>query len=496
MENTGYFRSWREVATEAEARTAARARRGAVRVVIPVDFSRALCAASGRRCWSRPTRPTRPPPATRSRRCSGLNETALATICGAARASSRPAPPFELRVQRRYNPEGITQYNIVPGLMGVVLTMTMVMMTALAMTRERERGTMENLLAMPVRPLEVMLGKIVPYIVVGYVQVAIILLAASSCSTCRWSGSCSLLSAARALHRRQSRRSASRSRRWRRTSCRRCRCRSSSSCRRCCCRASCSRSAACPVGAMDRRGAPAHAFPAHRARHPAKGTPPAPALPGGPAGSPPRRPGCRAAGTPTPLRPPSLVGFPRVPGRVPCGPAHPFALAPAPPAPLPRAPSPPSPPPPLPLFAGYSRSGCATGARVRRPRAAAGDGEGDVGAEDGGARAAIARAGCRGGRPRDRYGQRLLHCPARRARQQGDERGDRSASLCRSPRQARASRICQGATVEVGDGAHGWGRESYGVIVLTGSTPVLPDAFGRASSPAADCSPWWARRRR
>ena len=83
-------------------------------------------------------------------------------------------PPFDLQIHRRYNEEGITQYNIVPGLMGVMLTMTMVMMTGLAITRERERGTMENLLAMPIRPLEVMLGKIMPYIVVGYVQVAII----------------------------------------------------------------------------------------------------------------------------------------------------------------------------------------------------------------------------------------------------------------------------------------------------------------------------------
>jgi len=72
----------------------------------------------------------------------------------------------------------VTQYNIVPGLIGVVLTMTMIMMTALAMTRERERGTMENLLATPVRPGEVMAGKIIPYIIVGYGQVTIILLAA------------------------------------------------------------------------------------------------------------------------------------------------------------------------------------------------------------------------------------------------------------------------------------------------------------------------------
>jgi ABC-2 type transport system permease protein len=88
------------------------------------------------------------------------------------------ADPVELRVHRRYNPEGIAQYNVVPGLVGVVLTMTMVVMTSLAVTRERERGTMENLLAMPVRPLEVMLGKIMPYIAVGYIQVLVLLLAA------------------------------------------------------------------------------------------------------------------------------------------------------------------------------------------------------------------------------------------------------------------------------------------------------------------------------
>ncbi|HTS82425.1 MAG TPA: ABC transporter permease [Myxococcaceae bacterium] len=91
----------------------------------------------------------------------------------------RPAsPPFEWRIHRRYNPEGITAYNIVPGLIGTLLTFTLVVITALAVTRERERGTMENLLAMPVRPLEVMLGKIVPYILLGYVQVALILAAA------------------------------------------------------------------------------------------------------------------------------------------------------------------------------------------------------------------------------------------------------------------------------------------------------------------------------
>ena len=86
--------------------------------------------------------------------------------------------PYELVIQRRFNPEGLTQYNIVPGLMGVILTMTMIMMTALAVTREVERGTMENLLATPIRPLEVMLGKILPYVLIGFVQVAVILIAA------------------------------------------------------------------------------------------------------------------------------------------------------------------------------------------------------------------------------------------------------------------------------------------------------------------------------
>jgi ABC-2 type transport system permease protein len=97
---------------------------------------------------------------------------------GALAYVARGDDPIELRVHARYNPEAITQYNIVPGLMGVVLTMTMVMITGLAITRERERGTMENLLSMPTRPFEVMIGKVLPYILVGYIQVILILLAA------------------------------------------------------------------------------------------------------------------------------------------------------------------------------------------------------------------------------------------------------------------------------------------------------------------------------
>jgi ABC-2 type transport system permease protein len=110
---------------------------------------------------------------------SQLGQTALNRDLRGALAARTPQPlPFEVRIQRRYNPEGLSRYNIVPGLVGTILTMTMVMLTSLAMTRERERGTMENLLATPVRPFEVMAGKILPYVVLGYVQLGVILGAA------------------------------------------------------------------------------------------------------------------------------------------------------------------------------------------------------------------------------------------------------------------------------------------------------------------------------
>ncbi len=87
-------------------------------------------------------------------------------------------PSFDITIHKSFNPEGITSYNIVPGLMGVILTLTLVVVTGMAVTREREKGTYEQLLAMPVSPLEVMLGKIIPYILIGYIQVCVILLAA------------------------------------------------------------------------------------------------------------------------------------------------------------------------------------------------------------------------------------------------------------------------------------------------------------------------------
>jgi ABC-2 type transport system permease protein len=179
LENSGYFRIVRNVKTEEEAERAMAL--GTVQFVltIPANFSRDL--ARGERPVLLMEADASDPAATSNALAAllTLNQTALARDLEGTLSALQPiVPPFEVRVHRRYNPEGITQYNIVPGLIGTILTMTMVMMTGLAMTRERERGTMENLLATPVRPLEVMVGKILPYIAVGYVQVTIILAAA------------------------------------------------------------------------------------------------------------------------------------------------------------------------------------------------------------------------------------------------------------------------------------------------------------------------------
>jgi ABC-2 type transport system permease protein len=100
---------------------------------------------------------------------------------------------LEVVVHRKYNPEGISQYNIVPGLLGVILQMTMVMMTSMALTRETERGTMENLLAMPATPLEIMLGKVLPYLAVGAVQTAVVLAASKLMFGVPFFGSMTLL---------------------------------------------------------------------------------------------------------------------------------------------------------------------------------------------------------------------------------------------------------------------------------------------------------------
>ncbi len=111
---------------------------------------------------------------------SGVIDTAIReTMTGPLRYAATGAPPFTVTVHRQFNAEGRTSTNIVPGLLAIILSMTMVMITAVAIVRESEKGTMEALIATPVRPFEVMLGKILPYILVGYVQTFVFLLAAN-----------------------------------------------------------------------------------------------------------------------------------------------------------------------------------------------------------------------------------------------------------------------------------------------------------------------------
>ncbi|MBI4195326.1 MAG: ABC transporter permease [Betaproteobacteria bacterium] len=179
MENSGYFRVVRHIADTRAGERALAIGEAQFVVTIPEGFARKL--VRGERPVLLLEADASDPAATSNALAAllTLNQTAFRhDLRGSLAHLQNQLPPFEVRVHRRYNPEGITQYNIVPGLIGTILTMTMVMMTSLAMTRERERGTMENLLATPVRPIEVMTGKIVPYIVVGYVQVSIILAAA------------------------------------------------------------------------------------------------------------------------------------------------------------------------------------------------------------------------------------------------------------------------------------------------------------------------------
>jgi len=179
LENTRYFSMTESPMSEPEADRLLS--RGDVQfaVIYPSDFSRRLLR--GEKPELLVAADATDPAATGNALAalSQLGTTVLRyDLVGTLAQRAREEPPFDLVIQRRYNAEGITQYNIVPGLLGVILQMTMVMMTAFAVTRERERGTFENLLATPALPLEVMTGKIVPYIVVGFIQSAIILGAA------------------------------------------------------------------------------------------------------------------------------------------------------------------------------------------------------------------------------------------------------------------------------------------------------------------------------
>ena len=179
MQNSTYFNFVRQVQTETEGRNLLS--RGQVQFVIniPENFSRDLLR--GDRPAILVEADATDPAATGNALGSlgaVINNALLNDLKGPLASLQATAGPIDLRIHALYNPEVVTQYNIVPGLMGVILTMTMIMITGLAITRERERGTMENLLSMPTRPSEVLIGKIVPYIVVGYIQVGVILLAA------------------------------------------------------------------------------------------------------------------------------------------------------------------------------------------------------------------------------------------------------------------------------------------------------------------------------
>ena len=179
MQMSDYFEVTHHAATRAEVTELLRLGEVQFAVTIPEDFGRAL--VRGERPVLLVEADATDPVATGGalRSLPGLVEEALAPLLTGPLAWLERGPPsVDVRLHPEYNPEAETQYNIVPGLMGVILTMTLVMITALAITRERERGTLENLLTTPVRPLEVTLGKILPYILVGYVQVGLILIAA------------------------------------------------------------------------------------------------------------------------------------------------------------------------------------------------------------------------------------------------------------------------------------------------------------------------------
>ncbi|WP_353643485.1 ABC transporter permease [Mesorhizobium sp. WSM2239] len=194
LQMTGYYRfdHFAESAAEAEALMAS----GSVAfvVTIPPDFARRVERGDNPQLLIEADATD---PAVASGAISTLGTVASQALLRErgmeAVAAEEAKTQLEVVVQRRYNPESISQYNIVPGLLGVILQMTMVMMTSIALTRETERGTMENLLAMPASPLEIMLGKVLPYLVVGAVQVVVVLIAAKLLFSVPFTGSLTLL---------------------------------------------------------------------------------------------------------------------------------------------------------------------------------------------------------------------------------------------------------------------------------------------------------------
>ena len=191
LELTGYYRFVAPDATAPEAEEMIARGDVAFVVTVPSDFGRRI-GRGDRAALLIEADAT--DPSVASGAISTLGTVAAEALAREAGTEAAPgAPGAEIIVHRRYNPEGVTQYNIVPGLLGVILQLTMVMMTAMALTREIERGTMENLLSMPATPLEIMLGKVLPYLAVSAVQVVVVLAAAKALFAIPFVGSLALL---------------------------------------------------------------------------------------------------------------------------------------------------------------------------------------------------------------------------------------------------------------------------------------------------------------
>ena len=190
LELTGYYRFIAPNATEGEAEDMISRGEVAFVVTVPSDFGRRIERGDHASILIEADATD---PSVASGAISTLSTVANSALLREAGQGQASSNGLEIIVHRRYNPEGITQYNIVPGLLGVILQLTMVMMTAMALTREVERGTMENLLSMPANPLEIMLGKVVPYLIVGAVQVVVVLVSAKLVFNVPFVGSLSLV---------------------------------------------------------------------------------------------------------------------------------------------------------------------------------------------------------------------------------------------------------------------------------------------------------------
>ncbi|MBN9362236.1 MULTISPECIES: ABC transporter permease [unclassified Devosia] len=179
MQNSSYFAFKGAVSGVGEGEEALRRGTANFVVVIPADFERDV--VRGNKPEILVAADASDPSATGGAvaALSGIVNVAIAETLTGPLAQQAGSAPFSMVVHREYNPEGKTSTNIVPGLLAIILSMTMVMITAVAIVKETERGTMEMLIATPVKPLEVMLGKILPYVFVGYVQTAVFLAAAS-----------------------------------------------------------------------------------------------------------------------------------------------------------------------------------------------------------------------------------------------------------------------------------------------------------------------------